>query len=115
MGVEFDKPEFATAIASGEMDKSEQESISTVLGDTVTVKSEVKPIGRDDTCAYLAGTVSVGDKDGSNPVAMLACITAVRKRVLLLYAYGPFSGPNSIVALAPRVRALAQTLIKQNE
>jgi hypothetical protein len=115
MGAEFDKPEFANILASGEIDQSSSDSVSAVLGESVAVKSEIKPIGKDETCAYLAGTVALGDKDGSSPIALTACITAVHKRVLLVYAFGPFSGPKSILALAPKAKALALTLIKQNE
>lgn len=118
MGAVFDNPAFSTAIATGSIDSDSAKSISEVLGQSVTVKTTIKPIGKDDTCAYLAGTVAIGPGAGDGEPeasAVTGCITAVNKRILIVYVYGSYSGPQSIIALAPKAKALALQLIAENQ
>ena len=115
MGAQLHNPEVTAALASGKIDKSSAAAFSKVEGDPVTVKSEFKLVGEDDTCVYMAGTETIGEGARSTRAAVAACMTAAHGRVLSIYAFGPYSAPHDALALEPKARALALTLIKENE
>ena len=115
VGDQVNNPEVAAALASGEIDRSSAAAFSKVQGDPVTVKSDIKPVGKDDTCVYVAGTETIGEGSRSTRAAVAACMTAVHGRALSIYAFGPYLGPQNALALEPKARALALTLIKENE
>lgn len=115
VGAAFDNPVVTSALSSGEIDKSSAAALSKAQGAPVTVKSEIKPAGKDETCAYVAGSEAIGEGGRLNRVAVAACMTAVHGRVLSIYAYGPYAGPRSLDGLAPKAKSVALTLIRENE
>ena len=115
LGAAFDKPEFASALASGSIDSEASKSMAKVFGDNLTVKSQITPLGKDDICAYLGGALSGSANNESYTGAFAACMTVVKTRFLVVYVYGPYAGAQSVIALVPKAKAVARMLIDQNE
>jgi hypothetical protein len=113
LGPAFENPNLSALIA-GTSDAANSKSLSEALGADVKAKTEVAPVGRDDTCGYLGGVVSLTNADRVVAASAVACITAVQNHVVLVYLYGPAEN-GTVGKLVPRAKALAQTLIARNE
>jgi hypothetical protein len=109
VGAEFDKPEFKKFLKD-DVGIQSSAALGETIGANVKVSSGLQPLGKDDVCAYLGGTISitVGSKSYDQPVA--ACITVVEGRVLTTYRYGPDASVAGVAALAKQARALALTI-----
>ena len=108
MGLVFDSPEFAAVMAAtpGQV----ADNLSSTLGRQVDLGGELRPRGRDDVCAYLAGTMRVASGPQSYAISMSGCITAVGRRVVTINWYGPDRGPEGVAALIVRSRQLAASM-----
>src|SRR5690606_13340098 len=95
------------------IDEESSKSVSGVLGQEVVTATEIKPTGRDELCGYLTGQVVVTSEGETTRASMAACITSVSSRAMMIYAYGPVE--QGTVGPARRAKAVAATLIEQNE
>jgi len=116
LGAEFEKPELVATLNSGKVDETVKKGLSET-GIDVNVQSSFAPMGRDDTCAYLGGQSNYASSGGdvSSRIAFAACITVVKKKVVTLVVYEQFVDAGTIAKLVPQAKAIAQSLIKQNE
>src|SRR3954468_23012087 len=59
LGEAFDAPDFKQKLASGELLRDSGKGVSDALGQRVDLVGEVKPLGKDEACAYVGGTADV--------------------------------------------------------
>ena len=110
IGEAFENPAFTEALASGQMLKDAGKGVGNVIGTTVDLSGTVAPRGKDESCAYLGGTLAVASPATSYTLAVGACITAVGGRVLAVYWYGPDEGPAGVARLLVKAKGLAGTI-----
>ena len=107
VGVEFDKPDFAAALAREDFTDGVEKSLEETLGSKIDIGGALKPLGKDDICAYLGGTLEITTSKLAYKISVAGCITSVANRIVTLYWYGPDKGAPGIASLITRVRALA--------
>jgi hypothetical protein len=107
VGVEFDKPDFAAALAREDFTDGAEKSLEETLGSKIDIGGALRPLGKDDVCAYLGGTLEIATPKLAYKISVAGCITSVANRVVTLYWYGPDKGAPGIASLITRVRTLA--------
>jgi len=106
----LDTPALKEQFSSGKLVTDAGKGMSDVLGRKVDLVGEIKPVGRDEACVYLAGTTEVKTADVSYRIAVGGCITVVGRRMLTLYVYGSDTGAAGVAALVARSRRLMETI-----
>jgi hypothetical protein len=106
----FDEPALKDKFSSGKILAEAGEAISGTLHRKVDITGEVKPAGRDQACAYMGGTTDVKAPETSYRVSVGGCITAVGRRIVSLFVYGPDKGASGVTALLGRARQLMETI-----
>lgn len=110
MGVEFDKPEFLSALNLDKMNGEVSTALSNVFNQKVNIDGQIQPLGKDAACAFLGGTISIKGLQGEYKSSMGGCITSVSDRVLVLYWYGPDKGAAGVADLIVKVRGLVERI-----
>lgn len=72
-----------------------------------TLTGKVEPLGRDETCAYLGGVLTLKTGEINYSRAIGACITAFAGRVIFVYRYGE-GEPANVLKMLPLAKSLAQ-------
>ena len=110
LGAAFDNPVTKEAFSSGKLLTDAGKGISEVAGRKVDLTGEIKPLGRDEACAYLGGTTEVKAPNVSYRISVGGCITVVGRRILTVFVYGPDKGSAGVAALVARSRRLMETI-----
>ena len=110
LGAEFDNPETLKYLQSDAFDKKVSEDLGKVIPGKPQFAGDIKPLGRDDVCAYLGGTTKVEGNGASYSQAVGTCITSIGKRVVVVNRYGVRTDSAGVVALLRQARALALTI-----
>ena len=106
VGDEFNNP---VTLANFDFGKAGAD-VSVAFGKTVTLAGAIKPLGRDDMCAYLGGVIDVKTGDMAYAQAVGACITAVGGRVVIVYRYGPDNTPAGVAKLVVEAKSVAGSI-----
>ena len=77
------------------------------MGHPFDLRGDVRPLGRDQSCAYLGGTVDVKTPVKSYAIANGTCMTAVSDRVIATFWYGPDTSSAGIRRLLDKAKGLA--------
>ena len=110
VGAEFDKPEFAVLLKSGAIDKQVADNFNKAVPADAKFDGALRPLGRDDTCAYIGGTVAVEGKGLRYTQAVGGCITSIGGRVVLIFRYGIKTGTEDVLQLLRESKALVATI-----
>jgi len=109
LGAAFETPLFKDRLPSAVIDKSAQ-GLSEAFGQKVDLAGEVKPLGKDQACAYLGGTMDVKMPQITYRVSVGTCLTAVGRRFIAVNAYGPDKGSAGVAALVATARRVMETI-----
>ena len=107
LGAAFGSPELSSALASGKLLEQSGKEMGEVIGVPVDLTGEIKPLGKDDVCAYLGGTINVSSAAASYRIAVGMCMTVVAGRVLTINWYGPDRGSAGVASLLLKSKRLA--------
>jgi len=111
MGEVFASTEVAQLLESGSIIDQSEEAMSQVIGRQIDLAGAIQPLGRDDVCAYLGGTMQVQMEELAYSISVAACLTTVSSRILAIYSYGPDSGAASIAGLMLRSKRVAMSIV----
>lgn len=115
MGAAFDKPEFADVLKSGKIAETAKDGFNKTFGTTIDMQPVINPMGRDGSCAYLGGVTVYSQGDKSERVAMVLCMTTLKKKIVAIDMFEKYVDAETIAKMLPQVRAIAEQLIAQNE
>ena len=104
----FESPEFESTVAA--MPDRVAGDLSTVVGRDVDLAGRVRPLGRDDTCAYMGGTLQVSVAQVTYPISLGLCMTVVSGRLVSVNYYGPDRGEAGVRDLLARAKLFAQAM-----
>lgn len=110
LGAEFDKPETLKMLQSDEFDRKVSEDAGKAIPGKPQFAGDIKPLGRDDVCAYLGGTTKVTGNGISYLQAVGTCITSIGNRVVVVNRYGTKADDAGIAALLREAKAVALTI-----
>jgi hypothetical protein len=106
-GAAFESPEFKALVASGKINEESEASMSQALGTRVDLDGVIRPLGKDERCAYLGGTVRVRSGAADNRVSVGICMTVVAGRLLTINWFGPDKGSAGVAELLVKSKGLA--------
>lgn len=107
---EFKKSDFDALLLGQKGIKAAESSFKKLLGDKVELSGSLKPLGRDDVCAYLGGTVEFKAEPEAYSLSIAMCMTVVGRRIFTINLYGPDTSDAGVATLLVRVKALAGTI-----
>jgi hypothetical protein len=107
IGAAFDSQEFKAGIASGTYLQESGKSMSAVMGTQIDLTGDVRPLGKDDRCAYIGGTLKVAAKLANYTLAVGMCMTVVAGRLITINWYGPDTGSRGVAELLMKSKRLA--------
>ncbi|HEY1607518.1 MAG TPA: hypothetical protein VGF77_18170 [Allosphingosinicella sp.] len=110
VGEAFNKPDAAATIFSQKTYDESGKGVGQVLGRDVNLTGDMHPVGKDNMCAYLGGTLKMKVASTFHEISVGACITSVGNRVLTVYIYGPDKSSAGIAALLRRSKQFAQAI-----
>jgi hypothetical protein len=110
VGAEFEKPEFSAAIAGGEIEQEVEKSFGKVLGTEVTFDGAIRPLGRDDVCAFMGGVIEFKAVAVGYKISAASCITSIGNRVMAINWYGPDTHAAAIAELLKKARGVAESM-----
>jgi hypothetical protein len=107
LGAVFDSEEFKSQMASGEMLDETGKAATKMFGTRVDVAGGIRPLGKDERCGYMGGTLKVASPEGNASLAVGTCMTVVSGRMLVISWYGPDTGSRGIAELLLKSKRLA--------
>jgi hypothetical protein len=110
MGSAFDNPEMAAALASGKFNADAEKSVTEALRTRVGLSGEIRPLGKDEMCAYLGGIIAVVIGEQSYKISVGICVTAISDRVLTVNWYGPEGGAAGVARLLVKAKGFARSI-----
>ena len=110
LGAEFDKPETLKMLQSDEFDQEISKQAGEVIPGKPQFTGDLKPLGRDDVCAYMGGTVKVEQGSFSYLQSVGTCITSVGKRVIVVNRYGVRADDAGVASLVREAKAEALSI-----
>ena len=110
LGAAFANPTFRKSLESGDFTKDSAKSVSRALGSEIGLAGQILPIGKDDRCAYMGGTIAVQGYGMAYSLSIGMCLTVVAGKVISINWYGPDKGKEGIAALLLKTRAYAERL-----
>lgn len=108
-GAEFDKPEFNEMLASGTINDKTSKAYTDMTQQVTTLTGQVKPLGRDETCAYLGGVLNFKTDKIAYSRAISGCITAVADRAIFVFRYSE-GEPANVLKMLPVAKAFALSI-----
>jgi hypothetical protein len=94
----------------GSMNDRIEENLASVIGTRPDLVGRFRPLARDESCAYLGGTMQVTAAQLTYSISVGACMTAISGRMLTVYLYGPDRGSAGVAELLVRAKALAASI-----
>ncbi len=110
IGSVFDNTFFIKAINSEKMDHDLEKSMKSVLHTDVNAAVNIRPLGKDDRCAYMGGTAKLEGSGLTSNVAVGLCMTVVGDRLISINYYGSDTSIKGVVNLTKKAKAYAQSL-----
>jgi hypothetical protein len=110
IGKAMNNPDLVARIFSKKMYDDSEKTVGQALGRDVDLAGDIRPIGTDDMCAYIGGTVKVNVASKSYETAVGGCITSVGNRGLTFLFYGPDGTSEGIAALLRKAKQFAETV-----
>jgi hypothetical protein len=108
-GAEFDKPEFNAMLASGEINDKTSKAFAELTKQVTTLSGQVRPLGHDETCAYMGGVLTFKSETIDYSRTVSACFTVVANRVTFIYRYSE-GDPANVLKMLPVVKAFALSM-----
>ena len=109
-GAAFESPALAELLASGKLTEESEASISKALGSKVDLSGGVRPLGKDERCAYMGGTMQVQRAAIAYKFSVGTCMTVVAGRLMTINWYGPDKGAAGVAALLAASKRLAVSI-----
>lgn len=109
LGAAFDNPKFAE-LMNKTVEKNVADDLNKVIPLAAKVGNALKPLGRDETCAYIGGTITFDATNMHYVQALGGCITVVGGRALMISRYGKKTGASDILQLLRESKALALSI-----
>ncbi|MBX3593176.1 hypothetical protein [Sphingomonas sp.] len=105
-------PELVRGFDSRAIETRSSDQATRVLGARTTVKGEMVPLGKDESCLYLGGVIDVRtpERKVGYTLSVAGCMTVVGGRVMTIYRYAPGTTMDSVRALMPSARAFAAAI-----
>lgn len=100
-------PEVNALFSSPEIARQSGEDLGKVLGTRVDLSGTLRPVGNDDTCWYLGGTIAVASAVANYSISVGICVTVVGQRLLSINWYGPDKGSPGVAELLVKAKRLA--------
>jgi hypothetical protein len=110
LGAAFDDPKFTAFITSRELYDEVGRKGGAALGASLNLTGDIRPLGKDQMCAYMGGTMQARMETGSYEMAMGACMTAVGGRALGVCFYGRDTSSAAVTALLMRSKHVAEAI-----
>lgn len=107
MGKAFDNPAIKKFIANEQIDQQVEKDLAQIFGGKIDFSGEIKPLGKDERCAYLGGVGEFKNVPQPYKIAIGACMTVVSKKVITVYSYGPRIDNDGVLNEIKKARALA--------
>ena len=108
MAQAFESAEFESTLAA--VPDRVAGDVSSVVGREVDLTGRIQPLGRDDTCAYMGGTLRVTSAELSYPISVGICMTVVSGRLVGVNYYGPDRGSAGVRDLLERAKLFVQSM-----
>jgi len=98
----------APSLVSPSQTEALNKRLSDALAANATIRNEIRPIGVDDTCGYVAGLIHF-EVAGStaDDAAIVGCATVIAGHPVYLFRYQPGTDREKAVAAMPELKALA--------
>jgi hypothetical protein len=106
-GAAFESPAFKEMLDSGKLHDESEQSMGKAMGARIDLSGDVRPLGKDERCAYLGGTMHVKSGTSDYKVSIGMCMTVVAGRLLTINWYGPDKGSAGVRELLVKARGLA--------
>jgi hypothetical protein len=110
VGAAMETPAIRDQLDYDAMRKRAAEGASEALHTKVEDSGEIRPLGHDSACGYVGGTMEVSAQAIRYRISLGACISAVGRRVVTVFVYGPDRGDAGVQALLGRARQLMETI-----
>jgi hypothetical protein len=110
IGAEFESEDFKAMMASQGFLKEAGNDLGKVVGTKVDLGGAIRPLGKDDFCAYMGGVVKVGMGGQAYDQAAGGCISAVGERVLTVFWYGKDTTDAGVGSLLSKSRKLMESV-----
>ncbi len=111
---EMNNPNFSAEALSTQVGEKTSKALSDLSGTDIKVTTEVRLLGRDADCVYMAGVMVAATEAGMIPMNIGGCLTAVGGRMVMVYRYAAGTTMDGAKLLLPQTRKLAMAMrVKQ--
>lgn len=107
LGAVFESQEFRSELASGNILQESGKAAGAVVGTPIDLTGDIRPLGKDERCGYMGGTLKVASAVANYTLAVGMCMTVVAGRLLTINWYGPDTGSRGVAELLQKSRRLA--------
>jgi hypothetical protein len=111
-GAAFDNPAFKAMLESGELQEESEASMGKAMGAKIDLAGDLRPLGKDERCAYIGGVMQVKSPAADYRIAIGMCMTVVGGRLLTINWYGPDRGSAGVAELLVKAKRLAGGIAK---
>jgi hypothetical protein len=106
-GAAFESPAFKEMLDSGKLHDESEASMGKAMGAKIDLAGAVRPLGKDERCAYLGGVMQVTSATSDYKISIGMCMTVVAGRLLTINWYGPDKGSAGVGELLVKAKRLA--------
>lgn len=107
IGVQFQSTAIKDFMSDGSLDKEVKKGFQTVLGSDLDLTTDIKPLGRDERCAYVGGTAEFTNVPDPYKISMGRCITIISNRIISIYSYGSRTDVQGVVEQLKKAKELS--------
>ncbi|WIA54606.1 hypothetical protein N6H05_16250 [Sphingobium sp. WTD-1] len=115
MEAEFDTPAFKAFLDKGDVNGTIDKGMETLFGAKTQTSGKVVPMGMDDSCAIIGGSMTMQTQQAQVAIGVGGCLTAAAGKAILVAAYEGYDGPDTVRTLVQRSRDFALSIIAENE
>ena len=106
----LDDPGVKAAVDPAKLSPEIERDLANVTGQKTSVNGDIRWLGHDEVCIYLAGVVTFKAPSGDSMRAVSGCMTAVGGRAVNLYRYSDGADPANAARYLPDVKAMALSM-----
>ena len=107
IGVQFQSTAIQDFMKDGSLEKEVKKGLQTVLGGDLDLTTDIKPLGRDERCAYVGGTAEFTNVPDPYKISMGGCITIISNRIISVYSYGSRIDAQGVVEQLKKAKELS--------
>lgn len=112
---EFDTPEFKQFLESNDTNGTLDKGMETLFGAKTRTSGKVVPMGVDESCAIMGGSMAMQVEKVQVNVGVGGCLTTAADKIISVIAYDGYDGPDTVRMLVKRARDFALTIIAEND